>query len=124
MDKSKVFIGCVSLFDIRFPEIKEIPKEVANYRKRLNSCYWSYEMPQNEIHNKNKIYKVTAKYEFEMIGTSKESVMSNLDVLMDSLVECHSNEIEDNDPDFYAEFTGKYPKKISCSVKLVNNKKL
>ena len=124
MDKSKVFIGCVSLFDIQFPEIKEIPKEVDNYRKRLNGSYWSYEMPQNKIHNKNKIYKVTAKYEFEMIGTSKESVMSNLDVLFDTLVECHSNIHTGAGADWPEEFTGKYPKKISCSAKLVNNKKL
>lgn len=67
---------------------------------------------------KRKVYKVTAKYEFEMVGTSKEDVDINLQTLLDSLVECHSN-IHTGLPDDYPEdFTGEYPKKISVKIKL------
>lgn len=66
---------------------------------------------------KNKVYTVTAKYEFEMVGTSKEDVKGMLDVLMNSLVECHSNVHTGNDADFPEYFTGTYPRRVSCIIK-------
>lgn len=67
---------------------------------------------------KNKVYKVVAKYEFEMVGQKKEQVVFDLGVLLDSLVECHSNMHTGNDADFPENFTGKYPKRISCVATL------
>lgn len=54
-----------------------------------------------------KTYKVTAKIEFEMLGKTKHECQTNLVTLLDALVECHSNQTDC--PDFFHEFTGKYP---------------
>lgn len=67
---------------------------------------------------KRKVYKVSAKYEFEMVGTSKDDVDITLETLLDSLVECHSNIHTGSSDDFPENFTGKYPKKISVKIKL------
>lgn len=56
---------------------------------------------------KVKTYKVTAKIEFEMLGKTKHECQTNLVTLLDALVECHSNQTDC--PDFFHEFTGKYP---------------
>lgn len=56
---------------------------------------------------KVKTYKVSAKIEFEMLGKTKHECQTNLVTLLDALVECHSNQT--NCPDFFREFTGKYP---------------
>ena len=67
-------------------------------------------------------YKVVAKYEFEMVGTSAQRVLENLDVLMDALVECHSNEQTCGEVGDFEEFTGKYPKRISAKATLIREK--
>lgn len=68
-------------------------------------------------------YKVVAKYEFEMVGSSANEVANTLEMLLDSLVECHSNVHTGNDPDFPEHFTGKYPRRMSTVATRINNKK-
>lgn len=70
-----------------------------------------------------KKFRVVARYEFEMVGKDKNDVMGALDVLFDSLVECHSNAHTDSDPDMYENFTGKYPVKLSCKAYEIKDKK-
>jgi hypothetical protein len=62
---------------------------------------------------KTKIYDVSAKYIFRMTGTSKDDVTCALDILFDSLVECHSS------AGAGGRFTGKFPIKVSVVAKPV-----
>ena len=66
--------------------------------------------------SKYKIYKATAKIEFEMVGKTKQECQTNLMTLLDALVECHSNQTDC--PDFFHEFTGKYPVMKSFDAKI------
>lgn len=65
---------------------------------------------------KKKTYKVIAKFEFEMVGTSANDVIGDLKVLMDSLVECHSNANTGCDDDYPENFTGKPPVALSLKA--------
>lgn len=66
---------------------------------------------------KTKTYKVNAKIEVEMLGKTKHECQTNLTTLLDALVECHSNHTDC--PDFFHEFTGKYPKILSFNAEVV-----
>ena len=64
-----------------------------------------------------KKYIISTKLEFEMIGRNKQECQTNLMTLLDALVECHSN--QSDCPDFFHEFTGKYPILKTFKAKLV-----
>lgn len=51
-----------------------------------------------------------------MVGTSANDVIGDLKVLMDSLVECHSNANTGCDDDYPENFTGKPPVALSLKA--------
>ena len=65
----------------------------------------------------SKTFSVSVKLEFEMIGKNKQECKTNLMTLLDALVECHSNQTEC--PDFFHEFTGKYPTLQTFKAKII-----